>query len=156
MANNGDKFEHFDRLAQHNTEQKERVLGGATTGYEPHMHDLYRKLAPDLTAKYGGRTARDCVFLLGYLHAHRLGEGAAREKRIDKRLIGWAFPKDNDIREQVGLSHDKLRELREILVSERLVIVKKRHYDRHPKLYYLPFYAAYEGELSGENDRLGR
>jgi len=156
MGEYNEAFNGFDGIAGHSFRQKERVLGAETTGYEPHMHDLYRKLAPELAAKYGGRTARDCVFFLGYIHAHRLGEGAAQKMQIDKRLIGWAFPKDDDINAQLSMSKGLLNQVRRILISERLLIVKKRYYNRSPKLYYLPFYEAYGEELAEYNDTLGR
>jgi hypothetical protein len=151
-----EKYDRFDEIASYSFAQKRQIMTAGTSGFEPHTHDLYRIVAPMLTEKYDGRTARDCVFFLGYLHANRLGEGAAIERKIDRRLIGWAFPKDDDIQAKVGLSKARLGKLRKILVNERLLIVKKRHYDRHPKLYYLPFYTPYPEWLSRENDELGR
>lgn len=63
--------------------QKQSVLNNGQ--YTPIPHWIYRELLPELTAKYDGQTARDCLTLYMYVHAYVNGqsEGSA---------YMWAYP----------------------------------------------------------------
>lgn len=110
--------------------QKERVLEGA---YAPIPHDIYRKVLPELTAKYDGQTARDCVIIYGYMHAHTNGQSGGE-------AYLWAYPTVKQIREDTGIHGDRIKRLVDVLVSEGLLVTRKIPWYGHTKKMYMPMY----------------
>jgi hypothetical protein len=114
--------------------QKAYVLAKENgVGYAPIPHALYRKTLPELTAKYDGRTARDCIALFGYLHAHVNGE-------IDKDTYMWAYPTVDAIERDLGIKRSRIKGLCDILKSEGLLITERRKWYGHTKKLYMPLY----------------
>jgi hypothetical protein len=114
--------------------QKEYVLAsGNKVGYSPIPHSLYQRILPELSAKYGGQTARDCVFLYTYLHAFVNGNSSKTEYM-------WAFPTVKKIREDTGIHGDRIKGLSDILEAEGLIITRKLPWYGHTKKMYMPLY----------------
>jgi hypothetical protein len=111
--------------------QKDHVLSAGSYAIIP--HDIYRKLLPDLKAKYDGQTARDCVVLYGYMHAYTNGqsEGSA---------YMWAFPTVDQIIEDTGIHRNRIKGLTDILVHEGIMMTKKIPWYGHTKKMYMPLY----------------
>ncbi|MDQ0154925.1 hypothetical protein [Robertmurraya andreesenii] len=121
----------MEQFAKEALRQKESVL--ASGGYAVVPHDIYRVLLPELKAKYGGQTARDCVVLYGYMHAYTNGqsEGGA---------YMWAFPSVAQIAEDTGIHKDRIKGLIDILVSEGVMVTRKIPWHGHAKKMYMPLY----------------
>jgi hypothetical protein len=102
-------------------------------GYTPIPHDIYRKTLPEMTAKYDGRTARDCIALYGYFHAHVNGE-------IDKDTYMWAYPTVDAIERDLGIKRSRIKGLVDILANEGLLTTEKRKWYGHTKKLYMPFF----------------
>lgn len=111
--------------------QKERVLNGV--GYAVIPHDIYRKVLPELTAKYDGRTARDCIVLYGYMHAYTNGT-------TGKEAYLWAYPTVDQIVADTGIKRNRVNPLITLLESEGLVITRKIPWYGHTKKMYMPLY----------------
>jgi hypothetical protein len=114
--------------------QKAYVLAKENgVGYTPIPHDLYRKTLPGLTEKYDGRTARDCIALFGYLHAHVNGES-------EKDTYMWAYPTVDAIERDLGIKRSRIKGLSDILVAEGLLVTERRKWYGHTKKLYMPLY----------------
>jgi murein endopeptidase len=114
--------------------QKAYVLASDNkVGYAPIPHDLYRKTLPEMTAKYDGRTARDCIALYGYLHAHVNGEST-------KDTYMWAYPTIDAIEADLGIKRSRIKKLADILTAEGLLLTEKRPWYGHTKKMYMPLY----------------
>lgn len=111
--------------------QKDNVL--ANVAYAVIPHDIYRKVLPELSAKYDGRTARDCVILYGYIHAYVNGSSGN-----DTYL--WAYPTVDKIVEDTGIKRNRVNPLITIMESEGLVITRKIPWYGHTKKLYMPLY----------------
>lgn len=111
--------------------QKEALLESG--GYATTPHDIYRKVLPELTAKYDGRTARDCVILYGYMHAHVNGQSGG-----DAYM--WAYPTVDKIVEDTGIKRNRIKGLTDILEAEGLILTKKIPWYGHTKKLYMPLY----------------
>lgn len=111
--------------------QKDRLLAEGKYAVIP--HDIYRRLLPELKAKYDGQTARDCVVLYGYMHAYTNGqsEGSA---------YMWAFPTLEQIVEDTGIHRNRVKKLADILAHEGVMKTKKIPWYGHTKKMYLPLY----------------
>ncbi|MEY2195775.1 hypothetical protein AB7942_24030 [Neobacillus sp. BF23-41] len=145
-----DGFKEISLLSQR---QKEKVQEGKTGGYESMLHTLKTKIVPNLIEKYKdefkrstAQKIRDAIYLLEFIHAFKLGDPAANKK--DESLKGWAFPKDELIIEQTGITKNELPKLKKILVDERLLVIKKRKpKGGSEKDFYVPFYFPYDEDL---------
>ena len=113
--------------------QKEYVLSKGKYATIP--HSLYQRVLPELTAKYDGQTARDCVFLYTYMHAYVHGSSGKTEYM-------WAFPTVKKIREDTGIHGDRIKGLFDILESEGLILTRKIPWHGHTKKMYMPLYPA--------------
>jgi hypothetical protein len=111
--------------------QKEHVLSVGSYAIIP--HDIYRKLLPDLKAKYDGQTARDCVVLYGYMHAYTNGQS-------EGNAYMWAFPTVDQIVEDTGIHRNRIKGLTDILVHEGVMMTKKIPWYGHTKKMYMPLY----------------
>ncbi|MBM7691641.1 Mn-dependent DtxR family transcriptional regulator [Peribacillus deserti] len=56
------------------------------------------------------------------------------------RLKRWAYPTNEQIAEHLGVSVNTLKELKQILATEKLLMIKKREYKGIEKDYYFPLY----------------
>lgn len=110
--------------------QKSEALAGK---YSPIPHWIYRELLPELTAKYSGRDARDCLTLYMYMHAYTNGqsEGSA---------YLWAYPSVEQIRDHTGIHGDRIKKLCDILVSEGVMMTKRIPWYGHTKKMYMPLF----------------
>ncbi|GIN10204.1 hypothetical protein [Shouchella clausii] len=133
-----DKYEGFRELNDMARAQKERVLEGATGGFEPHSHALYKTLLPAFRERYGANKARDMVSMLGYLHASKVGETSSL--KIAPELRGWAMVKVETIMRDLAMSKRTVNDGLRLLQEERMLIVRKAPYNGNIKNYYLPFY----------------
>lgn len=114
--------------------QKEYVLtAGNRVGYAPIPHTLYQRVLPELTAKYDGQTARDCVFLYGYFHAFTHGTSGTT-------AYLWAYPTVAQIAKDSGIHKDRIKPLVDVLESEGLLITRKIPWYGHTKKMYMPLY----------------
>ncbi|MDQ0174391.1 helix-turn-helix domain-containing protein [Bacillus chungangensis] len=113
--------------------QKECLLSGNDVGYTPIPHDIYRKLLPELKAKYDGMTARDCVLLYGYLQAYVNGQNSST-------TYMWAYPSVKQISSDTGIHKDRIKPLVDILEKEGVLISKMVSYRGHLKKMYMPLY----------------
>lgn len=111
--------------------QKEYVLNSVAYAVIP--HDIYRKVLPELNAKYDGRTARDCVILYGYIHAYVNGTSG-------NEAYLWAYPTVDKIVEDTGIKRNRVNPLITIMESEGLVITRKIPWYGHSKKLYMPLY----------------
>ena len=111
--------------------QKAHVLTNVAYAVIP--HDLYRKVLPELTAKYDGRTARDCVILYGYMHAYVNGSSG-------NEAYLWAYPTVDKIVDDTGIKRNRVNPLITIMESEGLVITRKIPWYGHTKKLYMPLY----------------
>jgi len=111
--------------------QKQAVLDNGH--YSPIPHWIYRELLPELTAKYDGQTARDCLTLYMYIHAYTNGQS-------ENEAYLWAFPSVKQIREDTGIHGDRIKGLFDILVSEGVLITKRVPWHGHSKKMYMPLY----------------
>ncbi|MBT2682646.1 hypothetical protein [Bacillus sp. ISL-37] len=126
--------EEQSKLVSEVLRQKDYVLNKNNgIGYAPIPHNIYRKLLPQLKAKYDGQTARDCLFLYGYFQANVNGqsEGSA---------YMWAFPNVVQIAEDTGIHKDRIKGLVDILESEGLLVSRRIPWYGHTKKMYMPFY----------------
>ncbi|NYV67576.1 hypothetical protein HYI36_20060 [Bacillus sp. Gen3] len=121
----------MDNYASEALRQKESVL--AAGGYAVVPHDIYRVVLPELTAKYDGRTARDCVLLYGYLQAHVNGESGGE-------AYMWAFPTVDKIVEDTGIKRNRVKPLTDILESEGLLVTRRIPWYGHTKKMFMPLY----------------
>lgn len=112
--------------------QKERLLGGDAP-YAPIPHDIYHKVLPELTAKYDGRTARDCLLIYCYMHAHVNGQS-------ESEAYMWAYPTLDKIVSDTGIKRHRVKGLTEILEAEGLLITRKIPWHGHMKKMYMPLY----------------
>jgi hypothetical protein len=131
-------------LAKEALRQKKYVLAKENrVGYAPIPHDIYRKVLPELKAKYDGQTARDCVLLYGYLHAYTNGQS-------DGDAYMWAYPTVKQINEDTGIHGDRIKKLSDILVSEGLIKTERIPWYGHTKKMYLPLYQTTKADVKGE------
>ncbi|MDH5159835.1 hypothetical protein [Heyndrickxia oleronia] len=121
----------MDNYASEALRQKESVL--AAGGYAVVPHDIYRVVLPELTAKYDGRTARDCVLLYGYFQAHVNGESGGE-------AYMWAFPTVDKIVEDTGIKRNRVKPLTDILESEGLLVTRRIPWYGHTKKMFMPLY----------------
>jgi hypothetical protein len=124
--------EQMKVLAVEANRQKERVLDAG--GYAVIPHDIYRKVLPEMKAKYDGQTARDCILLYSYLHAYVNGQS-------EGDAYMWAWPTLNQIVEDTGIHRNRVKVLTDILVSERLLVTQKVPWHGHTKKMFLPLYS---------------
>lgn len=150
------KSNEMRRGAQEAERQKAQVLSKDGAGYTPIPHTLFRKVLPELCAKYDGKTARDCLTLLLYLHAYTHGN-----KTNDYYM--WAFPNVMDIRNDTGIHANRVTKLRDILVSEGLLRTINLAWNGNSKRMYLPLYftedtavGTYESAQEDAGDTLGK
>ena len=114
--------------------QKERVLSKENgVGYTPIPHWIYRELLPGLNDKYDGPTARDCLTLYMYLHAHVNGQSG-------NATYMWAFPTVAQIIKDTGIHRNRLKKLCDILVAEGVITTKKVPWHGHMKKMYMPLF----------------
>lgn len=126
--------EKLDSLTDEQREalrQKQVVLDNGQ--YTPIPHDIFRNLLPELTAKYDGRTARDCLAVYMYLHAHVNGQSAKDEYM-------WAFPKVDTIEVDLGIKRNRIKGLVDILIAEGLMKTRNIPWNGHTKKLYLPLF----------------
>jgi hypothetical protein len=112
--------------------QKERLLSGGK-GYTPTPHWIYRDWLPELKEKYDGQTARDCVILLGYMHAYANGQSGGD-------VYMWAFPNVVQVAQDTGIHKDRIKGLVDILVSEGVMVTQRKKWYGHTKKMYLPLF----------------
>lgn len=117
-------------------------------GYTPIPHEIYREVLPSLVSKYDGQTARDCLTLYMYLHAHVNGE-------TGKDAYLWAFPTVKQMREDTGIHGDRIKKLVDILVDEGLLETRLVPWKGNVKKMYMPFYFSdsYKRETSDSRIR---
>lgn len=146
-------YDGFKEISSMSQRQKVQVQEGNKGGYELMLHTLKTKIVPTLIDKYKdefkrstGQKIRDAVYLLEFIHAYKLGDPKANGQ--DESLKGWAFPKDELIIEQTGITKNELPKLKKILVDERLLVIKKRKpKGGSEKDFYVPFYFPYDDGL---------
>lgn len=139
-----DGFNQFDKIGMIRDKQLENIFGYSMS-YTIIPNETKKNVFKKMKKKYKPQKAKNALWMWEYLHTMTYNkEDNSEDSKVNPNLKGWAFPTNEQIAEDCGISINALTELKRILVNEKLLIVKKREYKGKEKDYYLPLYFPYD------------